>query len=239
MFPGVNFDRQLKKEADMNFKFFTMTLSICTALVSFNANANLITNGDFESGNLTGGVSGGFGPFLTFTSGSTAIDGWVVGEGGVNLWTDYKGTGNHVIDIIGDIVDGGGSLTQSFSTVAGQQYSISFDLSGANDPNLTSTNNPVKQMDVTAYGSDSVTVLTTNELTQNTSGWDGNFIPVTMSFVADGSQSTIKFVGLNSGWNGFYIDNVNVSAVPLPAAIWLFGSGLIGLIGISGRKKYN
>jgi len=28
----------------------------------------------------------------------------------------------------------------------------------------------------------------------------------------------------------------NVSAVPVPAAIWLFGSGLIGLIGVSRRK---
>lgn len=31
---------------------------------------------------------------------------------------------------------------------------------------------------------------------------------------------------------------VNVSTVPVPAAIWLFGSGLIGLIGVvAGRKK--
>ena len=29
---------------------------------------------------------------------------------------------------------------------------------------------------------------------------------------------------------------VNVSAVPIPAAVWLFGSGLLGLIGIARRK---
>ncbi len=28
-----------------------------------------------------------------------------------------------------------------------------------------------------------------------------------------------------------------ISAVPVPAAIWLFGSGLIGLIGVARRKK--
>jgi hypothetical protein len=35
------------------------------------------------------------------------------------------------------------------------------------------------------------------------------------------------------------IDNVivNTSVVPVPAAVWLFGSGLIGLIGIARRKK--
>ena len=29
----------------------------------------------------------------------------------------------------------------------------------------------------------------------------------------------------------------DVSAVPVPAAIWLFGSGLLGLVGMAGRKK--
>jgi hypothetical protein len=29
----------------------------------------------------------------------------------------------------------------------------------------------------------------------------------------------------------------NVSPVPVPAAVWLFGSGLLGLIGIARRKK--
>jgi hypothetical protein len=34
-----------------------------------------------------------------------------------------------------------------------------------------------------------------------------------------------------SGEFGFY------NPVPVPAALWLFGSGLLGLIGISRRKK--
>jgi len=29
----------------------------------------------------------------------------------------------------------------------------------------------------------------------------------------------------------------DVSAVPVPAAVWLFGSGLIGLVGLVKRKK--
>ena len=39
----------------------------------------------------------------------------------------------------------------------------------------------------------------------------------------------------------FSIDNVSinadVSAVPVPAAVWLFGSGLLGLVGVARRKK--
>lgn len=43
----------------------------------------------------------------------------------------------------------------------------------------------------------------------------------------------------------FYVDgilehtlnsSITVSAIPLPAAVWLFASGLIGLIGVTGRK---
>jgi hypothetical protein len=211
-------------------------LYVLFVIVSFNANAAVIENGDFEAGNLMGGVSGGFGPFLTFTAGSAAIDGWVVGPGGVNLWTDYKGTGNHVIDIIGDIVDGGGSLTQTFSTVVGQQYSVNFDLSGSNNPDLTSTNNPIKEMDVTVFGSDSSSILTFITLMENTSGWDGNFVPMSFDFTADGGQATIEFLGSNSGWNGFYIDNIIATAVPIPAAVWLFGSALLGL-GVVKRSK--
>ena len=30
---------------------------------------------------------------------------------------------------------------------------------------------------------------------------------------------------------------VGVSAIPIPAAAWLFGSGLLGMIGIARRKK--
>lgn len=32
------------------------------------------------------------------------------------------------------------------------------------------------------------------------------------------------------------IDNVTVSTIPVPAAVWLFGSGLIGLIAVARRK---
>ena len=33
------------------------------------------------------------------------------------------------------------------------------------------------------------------------------------------------------------LDSGQTSPVPVPAAVWLFGSGLIGLIGVARRKK--
>lgn len=53
-----------------------------------------------------------------------------------------------------------------------------------------------------------------------------------LSFWASGQTSSIHTVSAATVW----IDNVNVSAVPIPTAIWLFGSGLIGLFGM--RKKH-
>lgn len=41
---------------------------------------------------------------------------------------------------------------------------------------------------------------------------------------------------LYSTYNSLVIDHIKVSAVPLPSAAWLLGSGLLGLAGL-GRKK--
>ena len=54
--------------------------------------------------------------------------------------------------------------------------------------------------------------------------WDGNGI-------AGAAMIDGPFQGFNA--------NFNVNAVPVPAAVWLFGSGLLGLIGVARRKKKN
>ena len=51
----------------------------------------------------------------------------------------------------------------------------------------------------------------------------------------------IGFNNLVGGYesSGRFYDNVNfdVAPVPVPAAVWLFGSGLLGLVGVARRKK--
>jgi hypothetical protein len=49
----------------------------------------------------------------------------------------------------------------------------------------------------------------------------------------------IAFTGSKSETIGLALDNFSpaTAAIPIPAAIWLFGSGLFGLIGISRRMK--
>ena len=43
-----------------------------------------------------------------------------------------------------------------------------------------------------------------------------------------------KTTGVSAVWA---VRDGDVSAVPVPAAVWLFGSGLIGLLGLARRKK--
>lgn len=55
-----------------------------------------------------------------------------------------------------------------------------------------------------------------------------------------GFDSTAPFTGIRGYFdigsgNSMYV--TSVSAVPVPAAVWLFGSGLVGLIGLARRNK--
>ena len=57
-------------------------------------------------------------------------------------------------------------------------------------------------------------------------GCSGN--PGTSNISIDGSGYVSSTLGINV---------IGTSAVPVPAAAWLFGSGLIGLVGIARRKQ--
>jgi len=68
----------------------------------------------------------------------------------------------------------------------------------------------------------------------NTQGWD--YIASVLSYGRD-ENGELYFLGmgvLDSGTLAAY--KVSVSAVPVPTAVWLFGSGLIGLLGFAKRK---
>jgi hypothetical protein len=48
------------------------------------------------------------------------------------------------------------------------------------------------------------------------------------------SGGTFQF--LNANFNANLTPTPNI--VPVPAAVWLFGSGLIGLLGVAKRRKH-
>ena len=68
------------------------------------------------------------------------------------------------------------------------------------------------------------------------SGTDGSVFGITnegwnFSF-GDGAQGCC-----NGGKYAWAVQNGNVGAVPIPAAAWLFGSALLGLMGVARRKR--
>lgn len=60
---------------------------------------------------------------------------------------------------------------------------------------------------------------------------------------AEGNTLQLEFYSPLGGdpWGNYYLIETagvsNVSPVPLPAAFWVFGSGLIGLVGVARRRK--
>lgn len=69
----------------------------------------------------------------------------------------------------------------------------------------------------------------------------GQFMAPTFSF--SGTSATIAFgfsdfdLAADAPLISFDLTTAPVSTVPVPAAVWLLGSGFIGLIGIPGRNK--
>ncbi len=54
-------------------------------------------------------------------------------------------------------------------------------------------------------------------------------------YFVDGSLTTgNEYLNDNFAWA---VHNGDVAAIPVPAAVWLFGSGLLGLIGVARNKS--
>jgi len=92
--------------------------------------------------------------------------------------------------------------------------------------NLTQYNND---------GSHRYLYMYTSEEVQDGSALPELWYPEAIAFyITSGLQSAESKGGAPRTWA---VHSGDVSAVPIPPAVWLFGSGLIGLIGFSRRKK--
>jgi len=205
------------------------TTGIAAVLMASGAQALAFTNGSFEA-NPPNSVPG----YNSLPGASTAIPGWTTvlngvewvdpNAGGVPDFGDAK-DGRMIVDLANYVYTGGG-LGQTFDTVAGTTYRVSFWGSTIQDYGRDGTG----QIDVAAPGY-SNTFSVSNPAA--TLVWTQFFF----DFVATGTSSTLQFSNNQDPYAHFaMIDAVSVSAVPLPAAAWLMLSGLLGLGAVARRR---
>lgn len=183
-----------------------------------SAAVNLITNGSFETGSFTGS------PFDTLSGGSTAITGWQI-LGSIDwigsYWTAADGVRS--VDLSGTSL---GTLSQKFATEVGQQYQVSFFLSGNRDGLPTA-----KEVVLEINGQSQGTFIYDNA-THTAGGMQWQEYQFFFTAALDNTRLTFSSALCGDGGvcsYGAALDNVAVSAVP-ELSTW--GMMLLGFAGI-------
>ena len=203
-----------------------MAALAATALIAFPAFAgNLVVDGDFANS------LGDWTNFVTGQTLPTAHNAWTVTSGNVDIintyWTNPM-PGQGSVDLDGY---NPGAISQTLQTVAGQKYLLSFSLSG------NPYDNPLKVLGV--YLNDTLAAPTYTVDVSHSSQGNMNWATETIAFQAGSDSTKLTFASLDSNQNSYWgpaVGNVSVSAVPLPAALPMFGAALVGLGGLARRR---
>ena len=96
---------------------------------------------------------------------------------------------------------------------------------------------PSGQLDVSAYGTDGGLLASLpfsgSDPFLNQAGFNQN-----AGYASLSGLGSIRSLRITPGANeGLIFDNLNFTVVPVPTAVWLLGSGLLGLLGIARRKE--
>ena len=225
----------------------TLSLAIAGLLGTGAAQAVLAPNLQY-----TVSVSGG-----CFAFGDCTTLAQNVGTGTFTITTDGTGSAFTVGSYSGlDFTATPGGLFSTGGPVAG-----SGTVSGTGQLDLdftgrTGTAQFFPQYAGAAWNIDNSTKITGTGVYEGfTTGADSNTDPVSgtvaltltgtnLAATASGFAGQLVSVGnVGSAWTSFdgtpysEVYNITVTPVPVPAAVWLFGSGLVGLAGIARRRR--
>lgn len=207
----------------------SMLVASCLIFAS-TAFANLVTNGDFETtSNLQGKVNSLY--LNNLSSGQwdvfTSLPGWTTTTGyGIEVQHNAVASGTGLYVELDSHPWSGSSSSTTNSNISqniagltvGQQYTIQFDY-------YSRTGTPSSGINV-SLGDFSYDVLSTAK----------SWTTILQTFVYSGSNSNLTFLATGSADQlGGFIDNVSLSAVPVPAAAWMLGAGVLAIAGI--RRK--
>jgi hypothetical protein len=204
------------------------TLAVAIAAVglflgAFTSNANAyVVNGDFS--NPWGGS------FTTYNAGGN-FGGWNVDSGSVDLigsfWQSAT-VGGGSVDMDGFFQ--AGAISQTLTTGAGN-FVLNFSLS-ANSGSGVGTTRGVR-VTVGDAVQDFFYTLTGANSTSNM-----NYIAQSLAFVTDGPTNlTFASLSTDDGAWGAVVSGVSVSAVPLPAALPMLFTSLLGMFGFKNFRR--
>jgi len=204
---------------------FKITAISVIALSSVPAlSQNLIANGGFELPGMTA-------PYSTLFAGdTTGLPSWTVTTGSIDIVrTPYPvSEQSQAIDLVGTGTNTGG-VSQSFATVAGQDYHLSFDY-------LNNTDNPNSMLSaiVNVAGG-----ALNKSWTVSYSGGTVNsgYMSFSGYFNAKDVSTLLSFTDQSHVANqGLFIDNVSVAAVP-EASTWAMMIMGVGAVGAGMRRR--
>jgi choice-of-anchor C domain-containing protein len=196
----------------------SLLAAMLIAIPATAAQATIVINGSFEQGPASVGT------FRTYSTGSTAITGWTVTSGSVDLIGSYWNSSDGVrsLDMSGNSP---GTIVQTLSTVAGQRYRLSFDVSSNWD------NPALKTMNV-FFGTAAPLAVVSPPVSRPL-----NWVTHSQVFMADSASTQLKFQSTFGGPWGVALDNVAVTAVVPEPASWAMLIAGFGLVGAAMRRR--